>query len=596
MNELAVRVSEQLLEGHYFEGGMIRGEEMKNFSPHKQVNKFLIFQVFQAWEMQLGKLRHPYFNLEHADIQRSLQTLRNQISQHIEVSEADFRPMLNRAVYNNLRLLLYPRETFAGFFFVQQDKLPLALYERYAQFFDDMDFVVNSILRYYEKNQMQTVEKDVFFLKMDKVMEVFEKRSGERFEQYRSHRFEQLTGQSLEAFLKQVEAEMAAEAERLRREEEARRQMEENARRQAEEEQRRQEAEARRRAEEEARRAAEEARKRAEEEAQRAAEEARKRNFFDALADEPKNFFDLEDTTDERPDMLDEAEQPQALPALADEQPVHIVATPPADEPAAVEESVAETVAETETIVVTEAPTLPDTNHTPAGVLTEPAEEPTKLPEETVATQIEVAATIPDESKTEAPAHEEPAISSEEQEFREMAESMEPAIEKVVEKVVDKVEPEKPKTLLDKLRKLDAHIDEPEDKPFVLPVKPTPPPVQEEPVKQAPINTPVKDRPLTIAEKLAAEKQQSRPATHDNLNGNRKIKLDEIPIHKQYQYVQRVFEGNNVRFRIIVDKVNNAKDKGEVEDILQKFVLSNTELDHSDQVVVEFIDLLRNRF
>ena len=82
----------------------------------------------------------------------------------------------------------------------------------------------------------------------------------------------------------------------------------------------------------------------------------------------------------------------------------------------------------------------------------------------------------------------------------------------------------------------------------------------------------------------------------ETLNGNRKIKLDEIPIHKQYQYVQKVFDGNNVRFRIIVDKINNARNKEEVEDILDKFVFSNEDLDKTDAVVSEFIQLLRNRF
>ncbi|MCB0846338.1 MAG: hypothetical protein KDE26_23965, partial [Bacteroidetes bacterium] len=62
------------------------------------------------------------------------------------------------------------------------------------------------------------------------------------------------------------------------------------------------------------------------------------------------------------------------------------------------------------------------------------------------------------------------------------------------------------------------------------------------------------------------------------------------------QYVQKVFDGNNVRFRIIVDKINNARNKEEVEDILDKFVFSNEDLDKTDAVVSEFIQLLRNRF
>ncbi len=60
--------------------------------------------------------------------------------------------------------------------------------------------------------------------------------------------------------------------------------------------------------------------------------------------------------------------------------------------------------------------------------------------------------------------------------------------------------------------------------------------------------------------------------------------------------MQKVFGGNNVRFRIIVDRVNDARDAAEVEDILNKFVLSIDDIDREDAVVVEFMELLRRRF
>ena len=60
--------------------------------------------------------------------------------------------------------------------------------------------------------------------------------------------------------------------------------------------------------------------------------------------------------------------------------------------------------------------------------------------------------------------------------------------------------------------------------------------------------------------------------------------------------MQKVFDGNNVRFRVIVEKVNNAANKAEVEDLVKKYILSNESLNPDDSVVSEFITLLRNRF
>jgi len=274
LNELAQKVSAGLFERHYFESGKISGEALKQFAEHDQVNRFLIFQVFQVWEMQINKLYHPYFDLEQPEIDQTIRTLKNQISRYIAITEDDFQPMLKRATYNNLKLLLAPRDTFERFFFAQSEKIKLSVYERYAQFFSDLDFVVNSILRYHQKNHLDYVEKTAFFEKMDKVVDVFNRKSGQSFDQYRLSRFEALTGLSLESVQQEAQAEIEAREEARRREEQ----------------------EARRQAEAEAHRKEEEARRRAQEEALRRAEEEKKRmSFFDTLSSTPDTVFDLDE-------------------------------------------------------------------------------------------------------------------------------------------------------------------------------------------------------------------------------------------------------------------------------------------------------------
>ena len=92
LDELARNVSSRLLVGQQFNQGIIRGEELQNFSDHQQINKFLLFQVFQAWNMQLSKLKHPYFDFAHSGVKNSLHNLRNTLSQHIQIAESDFPP------------------------------------------------------------------------------------------------------------------------------------------------------------------------------------------------------------------------------------------------------------------------------------------------------------------------------------------------------------------------------------------------------------------------------------------------------------------------------------------------------------------------
>ena len=552
LNELAQKVSEKLLSNHFFDQDVILGEELKNFSDHNQINKFLIFQVYQVWDIQVSKLKHPYFDFDQEEVQETLQGLKDKLSRHIRITKDDFQPVLKRAVFNNLKLLLDPQETFENFFFIQSDKIPLDVYKRYTQFFSDLGFLVNSILKYYEKNNIETVEKDVFFLKMNKVVEIYNKKSEKGFEKYREDLFAKLTGVQLSEIEETTKAEIEALEAEKRRQEEEKRKLEEEAKRK-EEEARRQEEE-RIKAEEEARRQAEEAQRKEEEARQRAEEEriraeeeakkleaAKKTNFFDSLVEDDEDFdLDLDEDDLIADATTDEIELEEESVGIVEETPVAVVEVP---EPV-VEMEVVDLVEET------------------------PVVEPVAVVEEPVAVVEEIV-----EKVEEVVVEETPVVEAPVEEFMEMAANMEPETveEPVAEKEsVEESVPQKETTI----SFLDRFLSEKENG------------VASE-----------ADKPSSVLDKIKESPSGGEPKRLiETINGNRKIKLDEIPIHKQYQYVQKVFDGNNVRFRIIVDKVNNAKNKDEVEEILGKFVFSNEALDKTDSVVTEFIQLLRNRF
>jgi hypothetical protein len=568
LNELAQKVSAGLFERHYFEQDQIQGDDLKSFADHEQVNRFLIFQIFQVWEMQLNKLYHPYFNLEKTEIKQTLQTLKNQISRCIEVSKGDFQPMLKRAVYNTLKLLLSPKETFESFFFAQQETVSIHIYERYAQFFHDLDFVVDIILKYYQKNELEQIEKEGFFEKMDKVVEAYNRKSGQDFDSYRKEQFRALTGQSLDAVMQEAQAEVEAREAQQRQSEEA-------ARRQAEAEANRKAEEAKRQAEIEARRQAEESQRQAEAEARRRAEEEKKRvSFFDTLTANKNSSFDLDlDELDapatSQPETPPQAKkEPEPMPPTPPAQPVteqrHEPAPEPKPEPPV--EPTPEPMAES-------TPTPPTNQQAPEPPARE--EPPTSHPEQTAPPAVKP---IP---LSETPATPTPLANNREStsdfldRFLSERQKLEAERESTVESKPEQPTPQPPAS-----NQLPGNdLEEKQEKEG-----------QEE--KPSSVLDRLNERSRTVADRFTKPK----PQIADTINGNRKIKLDEIPIHKQYQYVQKVFEGNNVRFRIIVDKVNNAQNKDEVEDILGKFVLNNDNLDRNDYVVNEFIELLRNRY
>lgn len=595
LNELAQKASERMISTSTLDVTLpTSGDVLKAFSSHNQINKFLIFQVFQVWDMQINKLKHPYFNLEGEEIQGTLTTLKSQISQHIEISPADFKPMLERAVYNNLKLIFNPKEAFGNFFFINQDSISIDLYKKYAQFFSDLDFVVNSILRFYEKNELKEIDKEGFFEKMDKVLDIFNKKSEESFDNYRANIFQKITGQSIDSVMNEVNLSKQVEEEEAKKkaaaEEEAKKKAEEEARLKAEEEAKKKaEEEARIKAEEEAKKKAEEeARKKAEEEAKRKAEEEARKKAEEEARKKAEEEAKKKAEEEARIKAEEEAKK------KAEEE-----AKRKAEEEA--KRKAEEEAKKQDVSFFDEIESKPDTVFD-LDFDEDVAAQANKLDleKENILNKVEEAKEVVDKSKIpdpepitdKAPIIELKNLSKEatetvEDEFIEMAKNMEPKVEETpkVEEPVAKGNGESTVSFLDRFLSKEKKNGKSEKAA----------PIAETIEKPTSVLDKLNEKAKTVVETVN-QKEDSPKQVLDNLNGSRTIKLDEIPIHKQYQYVQKVFEGNNVRFRIIVDKINNSKDKAEVEDILNKFVLSNNNLDQNDSAVGEFISMLRNRF
>ena len=536
LDELANKVCARILSGHYFTNGVIRGEELKDFADHQQVNKFLLFQIYQTWNLQLSKLKHAYFDFSHPEVEQGLTNLRNLLSRHIQISESDFQPLLKRAIYNNIKLLLNPENSFESFFFVDNDSIGLETFSQYGPFFSDMDFIVNSILRYHQKHRLEEVEKGMFFLKMEKVIELYNQKSGISFEEYRKQSLNKLLQEDIDDILREIQEENHVASP-----------IEESPVYESEPE--------------------------VEEIEPTVVSEPpqEESNFFETvIADNNSTDFDFdlsEETLEETP-IIEETVSAPIAEAVPTPEPE------PYSPPQEINEIPSTPVVEE---VVEEQPTYGE-------VLTPPSppepEEPIYTPAPTPIAETEVPRVEPKQAST---------------------------VEEALSAFLNKEKPKK--SVFDSIS--DEAPSEPAETPYKSPAFDTynapKPPVfsqfHEETNGEYHVNKPTapantgSEAPQTIAEKYQTQVTEEQPTiiSTPSVEGGKEIKLSDIPIHRQYQYVQKVFEGNNVRFRIIVDKVNNSKNRDEVESIIDRFILSNSALNKSDEVVQEFIKMLRSR-
>lgn len=194
------------MAGFSFPGGVIRGSEVLKFSDQKQVNNYIMFQIYQDWNGHASQFSHPWFDFTEPEVQDALRKFMNIVSKFVRIRRDDFRPLVEKAVYNTLRLTLNPEEAFLKFFFLSNDKIPVPIYGKHAPYFADFDFAIQAIQRYLEKNAVKVLERDIFFEKFRKVIQIFEQKEGKSIKTYQAFLFKRLTGRELAEVIEHTES------------------------------------------------------------------------------------------------------------------------------------------------------------------------------------------------------------------------------------------------------------------------------------------------------------------------------------------------------------------------------------------------------
>jgi hypothetical protein len=90
----------------------ISGSEIINLTEIKQLNLFVLKELFVKWHLEVTKLKSPYFNYDEASVKIALGDFMNILSRHISVNKENFNSLLNVATFQTLLLFTDPKLYF----------------------------------------------------------------------------------------------------------------------------------------------------------------------------------------------------------------------------------------------------------------------------------------------------------------------------------------------------------------------------------------------------------------------------------------------------------------------------------------------------
>jgi hypothetical protein len=115
LDTYAQQYAARLCDDFFRNATVVRGDQLLTFSDVEQVNRFVVWDLYERWRSEAEAFRSPYFDFEHEDVRAALQTFMNTVSQHIAVRRDAFEPLLGRATRQTLHLLLAPTDFFEQF-------------------------------------------------------------------------------------------------------------------------------------------------------------------------------------------------------------------------------------------------------------------------------------------------------------------------------------------------------------------------------------------------------------------------------------------------------------------------------------------------
>jgi len=100
--------AEKTVNSYFNSRDVIRGQEILSFTGIEQVNLFIVKNLFVRWKEELNNLKSPYFDYENGEVQDALVLFMNTVSKHIAIKKEFFKPLVEKAVYQALLLILKP--------------------------------------------------------------------------------------------------------------------------------------------------------------------------------------------------------------------------------------------------------------------------------------------------------------------------------------------------------------------------------------------------------------------------------------------------------------------------------------------------------
>lgn len=158
-------LTSKICEQAYSSKRVLSGKDILSVTPIKQINLFVIKNLFTAWTKEADKIRSPYFDYDNNEVQMALSNFMNILSQHIAVGKSDMEPLLEAAIKESI-LLIFSPYNFYTHLISNKENLSFDELQSIAKYIKVNQDIFNALL-----DKMES--EDISFLNHEKMNQLF---------------------------------------------------------------------------------------------------------------------------------------------------------------------------------------------------------------------------------------------------------------------------------------------------------------------------------------------------------------------------------------------------------------------------------------
>jgi hypothetical protein len=148
--------TQKLLQEFFSGHQVITGQQILELTAIKQLNLLTIRELFFQWKEEMERIKSPYFDYDHEEVQEAFTGFRNALSRHIAIREQDFAPLFKKSVKNTLMLIFSPYDFFS--MEVTRANQPTISYEEvksWSKYIKVNAYMLDALIGNFEDRQIQ---------------------------------------------------------------------------------------------------------------------------------------------------------------------------------------------------------------------------------------------------------------------------------------------------------------------------------------------------------------------------------------------------------------------------------------------------------